>query len=304
MASEFVHGTWVILKREYAQRVHSRSFIVSTILVPLIPVGIIAAAIWMSRSASHAPPMQVPPSAAASHVAGSTAGAAFMTIILLYVMFGSLFTYGAIVMRAVIEEKQSRVVEVLLCFASPEELMTGKLLGVGAVALTQVLVWIALAITALAFSPMLRAAAAAMGLGPAAVVYFVVFDALGYLLYSAMFCAIGAAFNSPDEAQQWVIFLAIPLVFIGMLISTLITRPGAPSVVVASIVPFTAPALLYARMLLMPPPWSQVALSIGLLVVSIVVLVRLCAGIYRVGILMYGKKPTAREIIRWLRYTS
>jgi len=239
---------------------------------------------------------------APSHAQAVMAGAVLSAIILLYVLFGSLFTYGAIVMRAVLDEKQSRVLEVLLCFASPEELMTGKILGVGAVALTQVLVWVVLAVGVGVFSAAQHRIFAALGLGPAALAWFIMFEVLGYLLYSAIFCAIGAAFNSPDEAQQWMFVMVLPLVVTAMLISVLVSRPDAPVMVIASIVPFTAPALMYARMLVGHPPYWQIALATGLLLASIGIAIRTCAGIYRVGILMYGRKPTLREIMRWTRY--
>ncbi len=119
-----------------------------------------------------------------------------------------------------------------------------------------------------------------------------------------MFCAIGAAFNSVDEAQQWTLVLVLPLIATGMLLTTVLTRPDSPASVVFSIVPFTSPALMYARVMIGSPPAWQVALSFAALIAAIVIAIRICARIYRVGILMYGRRPGAREILRWMRYAS
>lgn len=290
---------WVILKREYSHRIFTRSFVGSTILMPAFLAVIIVVPVWLSGSRSHPVSSAVPP-----HVQAATIDGALAAIVLLYVLFISLFSYGAIVMRAVLEEKQSRVLEVLLCFASPEDLMTGKILGIGAVALTQVLIWIVISLAVIVFSATAHELAGLLRLGPTALICFILFDVLGYLLYSAMFCAIGGAFNSPDEAQQWMFVMVLPLVVTGMMISTILAHPDAPAAVVASIVPFTAPALMYARILIGHPPEWQVALSIVFLLGTIFAAIWLCARIYRVGILMYGKRPTVREIVRWMRYSS
>ncbi len=287
----------IILKREYLQRVVTRSFAASTLLIPGILIAMFLVPAYLTRGS--APP---PQPAVREHAA--MIGAVLAAAVLLYVLFVSLFSYGAIVMRAVLEEKQSRVLEILLCFASPDELMAGKVLGIGALALTQVAAWILIGGIIVVLSSNTRIALAAMHLGPAALIYFVVFDLLGYLLYSAMFCAIGAAFNSADEAQQWTVLLVVPLIATGMLLSTVLSRPDSPLSVVASIVPFTSPALMYARVILGHPPLWQIVLAIFAMFASIVIAIRICAGIYRVGILMYGKKPTAREITRWLRQAS
>ncbi len=222
--------------------------------------------------------------------------------VLLYVLFISIFSYGAIVMRSVLDEKQSRVLELLLCFASSEELMAGKILGIGALAVTQVAVWLGLCVTAALLSETVARALALLHLGPAVLIYFIVFEVLGYLLYSAMFCAIGAAFNSTDEAQQWTFVLVLPLIASSVLISPVMFAPNSTLAITASLIPFTAPALMYARIVISHPPVWQVMLCIALLLVSVAIAILITARIYRVGILMYGKRPTAREIIHWIRY--
>jgi ABC-2 type transport system permease protein len=289
--------TLIVMKREFFQRVYSRSFLISTLFVPLLLVAIVLIpALLMPHTGTHPAAQQGLP------VSVARAGAILAAVVLLYVLFMSLFTYGAIVMRSVLDEKQSRVLEVLLCFTSPEELMAGKLLGVGALAMAQVLLWMLLGGAILLVSPAARALVAAMQLGAGALVGFLIFELLGYLFYSAMFCAIGAAFNSTDEAQQWTIILVLPLIVTGMLLSSVLSAPDSGLSIVASIVPFTSPALMYTRILIGHPPLSQIALAVAVLVLSVAIAVSICARIYRVGILMYGKRPTAREILRWLRY--
>jgi ABC-2 type transport system permease protein len=291
----------VILRREYAQRIYWPSFIASTFLLPGVTLAIPLVAVWLVGRGGGTP-IHASAAPAVSHIPGAVTGAALSVLFLLFVMFVPLFTYGVILMRAVLDEKQSRVLEVLLCFASPSELMVGKILGVGGVAWTQVLVWLGLALGAIALNPALREVIEAMHLGPAALIYFILFDILGYLLYSVLFAAIGAAFNSQDEAQQWVFVMVVPLAVTAMLVPILPTRPDAPVLVMASIIPFTAPVLMYARILIGHPPVWQIGLAFGLLAATIAIVIRICAAIYSMGILMYGKKPTAREIIRWLRY--
>ena len=292
-----LHRVWVILKREYAYRVYTRSFVASTILIPLLLVAMIAVPAYLSRPSGSSAP-------APRHMAATTAAGALAAVVLLYVLFMSLFTYGVVVMRAVLEEKQSRVLEVLLCFASPDELMIGKILGVGALALTQVLIWITGVLWVISANSLARETIALMHQGPPLLVYFILFDALGYLLYSSIFAAVGAAFNSPDEAQQWMFVLILPLAVAGMLLPAILAHPDSRAAMIASMVPFTAPPLMFTRMLTGHPATWEFVVAIALLIASILAAMWLCARIYRVGILMYGKRPTIGEIARWLRYSS
>jgi ABC-2 type transport system permease protein len=191
------------------------------------------------------------------------------------------------------------VVEVLLCSARAEELMAGKILGVGAVGLTQVAIWAAfgamLAFTRPSHSPLAHLPLMFIG-------YFAIFYLLGYLLYSALFAAVGAAFNSTDEAQHWNFVIISPLIIASLLMTPVANAPNSTFSVIASMVPFCSPVLMYLRMVLDSPPWWQIALSLGLLVGSAYVAVIVSARIYRVGILMYGKRPGVREMMRWMRY--
>ncbi|MGH7781828.1 MAG: ABC transporter permease [Candidatus Binataceae bacterium] len=222
--------------------------------------------------------------------------------LLTFVMFISLMTYGIVVMRSVLDEKSSRITEVLLCSTSADELMAGKVVGIGAVALTQVAAWFFIAAIIVAASPVARMAAAALHGGGAKIAWFVIFYILGYLLYSSIYAAVGASFNSADEAQQWTIIIMLPMVATTLLIGPAIFTPRAPIIVAGSMFPFSAPVLMYARMVMGRVPAWQITVSMGLLLATVWTALSISARIYRVGILMHGKRPTLREIARWLRY--
>jgi ABC-2 type transport system permease protein len=219
-------------------------------------------------------------------------------------LYMTLLIYGMSVMRSVLEEKTSRVMEVVLSSAKASELMAGKILGVGAVGLTQVAIWIVIA--AGASAPALLAMAGVKDSGfhiemrvlPAFAVFFV----LGYMLYSTLFAALGAMVNSEQEAQQWQTFVTLPIVVPMVMMMFVIRQPNAPLSVWMSMVPFFAPILMYLRIVVQTPPWWQIALSIGLLIATIWGVIWMCSRIYRIGILMYGKKPTLPEIMKWVKY--
>ncbi|HKF21188.1 MAG TPA: ABC transporter permease [Candidatus Angelobacter sp.] len=223
-------------------------------------------------------------------------------IFLVIVLFMSVLLYGVQVMQAVLEEKSSRVMEVMLSTAQPKELMAGKIVGVGAVGLTQVAIWIA-AGAAFSFSSLAANSAQLKDLISWKVVLgFPLFYLLGYVFYSALYAAIGAMCNSQQEAQQVQQLVTIPLMIPAFLISYVAQNPGAPLSVAASMIPLTSPLIMYARIALnSAAPW-EIAISLVLQLVAIYVVILLSAKIYRVGILMYGKKPTLPEIMKWIKY--
>ncbi|HVZ18320.1 MAG TPA: ABC transporter permease, partial [Terriglobales bacterium] len=195
-----------------------------------------------------------------------------------------------------------RVMEVLLSAIKPKELMAGKLLGVGAVGLTQVAVW-ALFMAYLgigaASSPELRELFSGQ---PLLFIFLPVFFVLGFMLYSSMYAALGATVNSEQEAQQWQWFVTFPLIIPIILVTRIIAAPDSAMSVWLSMVPFFAPILMYVRVVASTPPWWQVGLSIALMLLTTYFIVMIASRIYRVGILMYGKRPTLPEIVKWLRY--
>ncbi|BCW92433.1 hypothetical protein EG19_04015 [Thermoanaerobaculum aquaticum] len=230
----------------------------------------------------------------------SVASAFAVGYVLVFVMFFTAVMYGMIVMRGVLEEKSSRIVEVIVANLSPLELMFGKIFGVGFVGLTQYALWLLLAANVMGFSAASGVAGAASILtNPVLMLSFVAFFVLGYFLYGSLYAALGAAFNSEEEAQQvqnaagWV--MGVPFLFM----VPIMNNPDSPISVVVSLVPFFAPMLFFLRMVLQFPPTWQVILCFALLVATTAVVVRLAAAVYRVGILSYGARPTAKQLWRW-----
>jgi ABC-2 type transport system permease protein len=226
--------------------------------------------------------------------------AVFLMVMVLYT---STLLYGINVMRAVLEEKTSRVMEVMLSTATAKEMMTGKILGVGAVGLTQIGIWTVTA-AILSAGPLAASAATLKGIVSLKLaIFFPVFFLLGYALYSTLCAAVGSMVNSEQEAQQMQIFVMTPMILAVVVLVSIIEHPGTPLSFWASIFPLTAPLIMFTRIALEPslPAW-QIALSLALLVATIYGLLVLCGRIYRVGILMYGKKPTLPEIMKWIKY--
>jgi ABC-2 type transport system permease protein len=237
---------------------------------------------------------------------GQSIGIAIALVILLYT---ALLMYGIITMRSVLEEKTTRTMEVLISAVRPFELLTGKILGVAAAAFTQFAIW--MISTALLFS---YGALAAAGMGggsalsgvhvPASlVVWASVFFFGGYFLYSSMFAAIGAACSNDQDAQQLQWIAMAPLVFCMLIYSVVLNDPSSNVSVGLSLVPFFAPVLMALRISLQTPPLWQIALSLALLFITTIGTIWASAKIYRVGILMYGKRPSIVEMFRWLRYS-
>jgi len=225
-------------------------------------------------------------------------------VVMVMLIYMAVLLYGISVMRSVLEEKNSRIIEVLLSSASSTELMTGKLLGVGAVGLTQILVWIVMAgvvaLPALAAQPNLSD----LQISPFVMGSFAVFFLLGYLLYSTMYAAIGAITTTEQEGQQVQFLIVIPLVLSVFMLMPVIRTPDSAAVVWMSMIPFFAPILMYARIVVQTPPLWQIALCLVLLIATISGLTLLCARIYRIGVLIYGKRATLPEIMKWLKYAK
>jgi ABC-2 type transport system permease protein len=249
-------------------------------------------------------------------------------------IFIGLFVYGTILMRSVIEEKTSRIVEIITSSVKPIELMLGKLLGVCLVALTQFSLWIATyaGVTILAapvaqffinqrmgdLQNSLNAVDATgiaanvpsdidlsfleqFSIDPLFVLYFFVFFVLGFLMYSSIFAAIGAAVDSEQDSQQFQFIILSPIILGYMLNLRIAEVPDSTFAIVASLFPLTSPINMVTRMLVSNVPFWEVLLSILLLILSLIGMLLLAARIYRTGILMYGKKPTFKELYKWIR---
>jgi ABC-2 type transport system permease protein len=227
--------------------------------------------------------------------------AIFAMVMLLYT---AVIFYGVSVMRAVLEEKNSRVMEVLLSSATSTELMAGKLIGVGAVGLTQIAIWIVMAATYALPALAANASTGEIHIAPLTLAAFALFFLLGYLLFSSIYAAIGAVITSEQEGQQMQFIIILPLIISVFMMGPVMHAPDSPVAVWTSMVPFFSPVLMYLRIAVQPPPVWQIALSLALLVGTIAGILVLCARIYRIGILMYGKRPTLPEIVKWLKYAK
>ncbi len=227
----------------------------------------------------------------------------FSTFIFVLILYMSLIMYGTSIMRSIVQEKNSRIIEVLLASANPFQLMAGKIFGQGSVGITQYLIWALFGIGMIFYGGnVLPISAKYFNFAPSLFIYFVVFFVLGYLVYAIMYSAIGAISNSDQEAQQMsmpvILMLIVPIMMLGYLVKA----PDSTLSVTLSLIPFFSPIIMFARINLSNPPLIEVLGSIGILIVTILFLVWFVAKIYRVGILMYGKRPTLPEIVKWMRY--
>lgn len=251
--------------------------------------------------------------------------------ILIYV---SLFIYGAQVMRGVIEEKNNRIVEVIISSVKPFQLMMGKIVGIGLVGLTQFFLWIIISTAMMAVAGQLfmdqndlssvlmeqsgvmdeSTASYEEGVGGTVmaaldsvdfsmiIIGFIIYFLGGYMLYSALFAAVGSAVDNETETQQFMLPLTLPLLFAYVLsFGVLINDPNGSLAFWLSMIPFTSPVAMMVRIPFGVPDW-QLLLSISLLIVGFIFTTWIAARIYRIGILMYGKKASYRELAKWFRY--
>jgi ABC-2 type transport system permease protein len=226
----------------------------------------------------------------------------FATFGLVMVLYMTVLLYGINVMRSILEEKTSRIMEVMLSTANSKELMAGKILGVGAVGLSQVGIW---ALTAGVFGSGPIAAGTDLlknVLSVKLLLAFAGFFLLGYVLYSTLCAAVGAMVNSEQEAQQMQFVVMMPMILAVFVIVNIFQHPSSGLAFWGSLFPFTAPLVMFTRIAMQTPPWYEIAISIAVLLATIYGMIVLCGRIYRVGILMYGKKPNLPEILKWIKY--
>ena len=248
------------------------------------------------------------------------------------ILYMFLIIYGSMVMTSVIEEKGSRVLDVLVSSVSPFQLMTGKILGVAAVAATQVAIWAILIcgvgaamMSALVPADMMETvravetgamtsaqagvdadliSAVSLATNPAQMVmmfvYLLLFLVGGFLFYSAMFAAVGSSVDSIQDAQQLQTPVTIPIILGFILMMTVFEDPNSPIAFWGSIIPFTSPIVMIARIPSHIPSW-QIILSLVVLYASVAAMIWVAARIYRVGILMHGKRPSFKELLSWIK---
>ena len=248
----------------------------------------------------------------------------YVIALLLYMM---IVIYGQTILRGVMEEKTTRVAEVVVSSVSTDILLAGKVLGVGMVAITQVVAWVALSFSLMFYAvPLLEkklgAGAIAAGGGPggagmasqlagalpslsmSTLIALLLFFVLGFIFYASLFAAIGAMVNSQEDVQQASMPVMLLLVSSVIFMTPIMTNPGSGLARTMSLLPFSAPILMPLRMTLIPVPWYEVAGSIAGVAIACLVAIWISARVYRVGLLMYGKKPSFREVARWVRYSN
>ncbi len=273
----------------------------------------------------------------------SSEAAAVVGYILAFLLYGVLFIYGTQVMRSVTEEKTSRIIEVIISSVKPVQLMLGKIIGVGLVGLTQFLLWIVLAWGIGTFTlgffmkdkmtdakAKIEMAQKMAGNNPevqqqmkqssnmelssmldsakslpitSMIICFLLYFLGGYLLYSALFAAVGAAVDNETDTQQFMLPISLPIIISIILAPAVMKDPDGTLAFWASIIPFTSPINMMIRVPYGVPFW-QLALSLGLLVIGFIGTTWLAARIYRVGILMYGKKVNFKELGKWIFYKA
>jgi ABC-2 type transport system permease protein len=231
--------------------------------------------------------------------------------VVMFVLYMSILIYAVNVMRSVVLEKTSRVIEIVVSAVRPTSLMFGKVIGVGTVGLLQLTIWSVLALLLFRYRGDLLGAFGVAGsdvelppLGVADVLVILAYFCLGYFLYAALYAAIGAMVNSDQDAQQAqtpvVLLLILPVVCVQLVAGD----PRGPIAQVLTLVPFSSPILMPMRYLLSGATPLELALSMAILVASLLGAIWVAGRIYRIGILMYGKRPGLRELGRWIRYPS
>ncbi len=227
-----------------------------------------------------------------------------------FLLYMTIVLYGQIVMRGVLEEKTSRVAEVVVSSVSPEVLLAGKVIGAGGVGLTQQLIWAATTVAMLkARGPIMERMGLAatsfvlpdIGIGTA--LLLILFFLLGFIFYSSLYAAVGAAVNTEQEAQQVAQPLLLMLVGTAVFIQPILINPTGRLASIMSWMPFSAPIIMPIRLSVTSVPPLELGLTILGLMAACVAAVLVASRIYRVGLLMYGKKPTLREMARWVSYS-
>ncbi|HOV93760.1 MAG TPA: ABC transporter permease [Spirochaetales bacterium] len=222
-------------------------------------------------------------------------------LVFIMLLYMTILLYGQMIGRSVVTEKTSKTVEIMLSSVTSRELMMGKIAGLGLAGILQYAVWTLMAFLLNRYIGPLFGLALPAAISMQNMGWLLVFFLLGFFLYASAYAGLGAASEDEQNLGQlaWplIIFLIVPLV----MLNTLVTSPDSTLVVVLSIFPLTSPIVMLARILVSSPPFWQLALCLSLLVVAVVGMMILAAKIFRVGILMTGKRPKLQEVLRWIR---
>lgn len=256
-----------------------------------------------------------PPLVNTLHSTGEATGSSGMGSFLIayalaFILYMVLTLYGVGVMRSVVQEKTSRVMEFLVGAVKPQSLMSGKILGVGGAAIIQLTVWLSVGALALAYRETVLGWFGITGAGAAAlpplaateITVTLVFFVLGYFFYSSMYAAVGAMVSSEQDTQQVQMPVTMLLVIGVMCLQVVSNAPRGSTASLMTMIPLWSPMLMPMRYVLGGATLGEVAISIAILLVATVLVSRAAAKIYRVGVLLYGKRPSLKELFRWLRY--
>lgn len=252
----------------------------------------------------------------ASMESTSTGISYFLGLILGMLLYMLIIAYGQMVLSSVVEEKASRVIDVMVTSCTPFQIMMGKILGIALVAITQVAIWAVLVIAASKFlvpalfseelvatnDMMMQSVIGTLGdtgYITSLFVWLLLFVVGGFLMYAALYAAAGSAVDSVQEGQQYNTIIMMPIILSIIIMMTIFNDPNSPVAFWASIVPFTAPIVMIARVPFSIPTW-EIILSLILLYATFILLTWLAGRIFRVGIFMHGKRPSWRELWRWL----
>jgi ABC-2 type transport system permease protein len=246
---------------------------------------------------------------------GRQAGGGMSSVVFGYVIAFLLYMmialYGQNMLRGVLEEKTTRVAEVVVSSVKPDQLLAGKILGIGCVALTQVFVWVVCAVALFAFGvqaanafggPQVAAAGIHMPtVSPLVGVALLLFFVLGFIFYTSLFAAVGAMVSNQEDIQQAQWPVMIPLIASIIFMPGVLANPSSTLAKAVSWIPFTAPIIMPLRMSLITVSWPELVATLAGLAVACWAAIWVSARIYRVGLLMYGKRPSFEELVKWIR---
>ncbi|RPI66360.1 MAG: ABC transporter permease [Ignavibacteriales bacterium] len=218
----------------------------------------------------------------------------FTSLIFIMILVFVILSSGGMLIRSVVEEKSNRLIEIIVSSCTPEELLTGKIIGLSALALLQIVIWILIGITLTGSN--LIPESAFNNILPMTI-YFI----LGFIFYTAFFVGIGSIVNTEQEAQQVTGYLSMLLLLPVIFSITTIENPDSGLVKVLTYIPFTAPAVMLLKLNIKPVPLHEILLTMSILLLSILMIIYITARIFRIGILSYGKVPTLKQLVHWIR---
>ncbi len=308
-----MNKTLLIIQREYLTRVRKKSFVMMTLLTPLLMIALISMPAWLNKTDDTVTKEIIVIDQTGKQESILLADetnpdepaliTGMATAILIYFF---ILVYGTMVMRGVVEEKTNRIVEIIISSVKPVELMVGKIVGIALVGLTQFSIWAIILVLLSGFTGISTVHSLIPALPAASAIeiifFFIVYFLGGYFLYAALFAAIGAMSDTETDTQQFMLPILLPVVFAMLVAVNSASNPDGQLAFWTSLIPFTSPIVMMIRIPAGNVPAWELILSVSLLLFSFAGTTWMAAKIYRTGILMYGKKVTYREIWKWIRY--